>query len=117
MFDVLFAVAPLFLSGALLLWVAFRAARLTLPMSYPGIRTPTVLRTELTWKHGNAAAALPMAIAGSGIVAASVSAVVLEQTLLPVIAAAVWTGTWLLIGAIAAHRAVRELSTSDHAAP
>ncbi|MDZ8172472.1 SdpI family protein [Microbacterium xanthum] len=106
---------PLLIAGFIMVWTAYRAYRRTLPMNFwIGIRTTTTLRSEDAWSVGHAAAAVPIAIGGFGLIAAAATAVVVGEDY-AIVAAAVgcaWIAIWLVVGSVTAGRAARHAENS-----
>ncbi|MFP1603870.1 SdpI family protein [Microbacterium sp. 2216-1] len=106
---------PLLIAGVIMVWTAYRAYRRALPMNFwIGIRTTTTLRSVDAWSHGHAAAAVPIAIGGFGLIAAAATAVFVGEDY-AIGAAAVgcaWIAIWLVIGSVVAGKAARQAENS-----
>ncbi|WZH36307.1 MAG: SdpI family protein [Microbacterium enclense] len=101
---------PLLAAGVLVLWTAYRAHRQLLPMNFwIGIRTTATLRSTEAWRLGHAAAAVPVAVGGLGLVVASAAAVLAGEdgAIYAAMAGCAWIVVWLVVGSAAADKAAR----------
>ncbi|MDF2990855.1 MAG: hypothetical protein K0S37_1369 [Microbacterium sp.] len=106
---------PLFAAGVLMLWTAYRAQRRLLPMNFwIGVRTTATLRSAEAWRLGHAAAAVPMAVGGLGLVVASAAAILAGEdgAIYAAMAGCAWIVAWLFVGSAAAGKAAR-LATQE----
>ncbi|BAJ76293.1 hypothetical protein MTES_3329 [Microbacterium testaceum StLB037] len=107
---------PLLAAGVLVLWTAYRAHRERLPMNFwIGIRTASTLRSDEAWRAGHAAAAVPIAVGGIGLVVAAAAAVFATEDYAVYVAMAgcAWIVVWLIIGSVGAGKAANDSAEDE----
>lgn len=109
---------PLLAAGLVFLWIASQARRRTLPMNaWVGIRTTSTLRSDAAWRRGHAAAALPLAVGGAGLLVAAGGAVLAggESAIVAALIGCAWVVACLVVGSAVATRAAN--AAGEDAAP